>query len=78
MPTTTPDYPVVDRELAAALHALSAPMLSGRVERHIDAATRSRRRCCPDASSFTSTPRCARTPLLPMDRSVVDGDGRIV
>jgi hypothetical protein len=41
MPTTTPDYPLVDRELAAALHALSAPMLSGRVERHIDAATRS-------------------------------------
>jgi hypothetical protein len=41
MPTNTPDYPVVDREFAAALHALSAPLLSRRVEPHIDAATRS-------------------------------------
>jgi hypothetical protein len=41
MPTTTRNHPVVDREFAAALHALSAPMLFGRVERHIDTATRS-------------------------------------
>jgi hypothetical protein len=41
MPTSTRNHPVVDRERAAALHALSAPMLSGRVEPHIDAATRS-------------------------------------
>ena len=39
--STTPDAPVVDRELASALHALSAPMLQGRVECHVDAATRS-------------------------------------
>lgn len=30
----------VDRELASALHALSAPVLQGRVECHIDASTR--------------------------------------
>jgi hypothetical protein len=40
MPTNTLNHPVVDRELAATLHALSAPMLSRRVDRHIDHATR--------------------------------------
>jgi hypothetical protein len=39
--STTSDAPIVDRELASALHVLSAPMLQGRVECHVDTATRS-------------------------------------